>query len=137
MRPKINGEYYDSAFLLSACFVWMISATSMLLVASVLLSEFGCTEKSLGYVSSLITFLSAMLAGISAGRKRKLSTLYTSLLTASVLTTALLTIGFMINGRLLVPSSVMSLISFTFTGCMVGVVFFSVPINRKKHRMKR
>ena len=135
MRPKLKGEYYDSAFLLSAVFVWLMSALLLLIISSIILNEAGCSEKSLGYVSSLISFLSALAAGIAAGRKRKAGTLYTALLTASVLVTALLTIGFLISGPSIEPSAVMSLISFSFTGCMVGVVFFSNPVQkRKKYR---
>ena len=136
MRPKIKGEYFDSAFLFNALMAWIISATLLLLIASVLLNELGCTEKSMGYVSSLISFIAALVAGITAGRKRKAGTLYTAMLTASVLVTALLTLGFMIEGVELVPSSVMSVISFSFTGCMVGTVFFSSTSSKKRYKPK-
>ena len=132
MRPKIKGEYFDFAFLISAFFVWMMCALVLLLISSIILYEVGCTEKSLGYVSSTISFVSAAVSGAAAGRKRKNGALFTALLTASVLVVVLLTIGFLVNGSGISPSAVMSVISFSFTGCMVGVVFFSTPIHRKK-----
>lgn len=135
MRPKIKGEYFDFAFLISAFFAWMMCALALLLISSIILYEVGCTEKSLGYVSSGISFVSAAVCGASAGRKRRNGALFTALLTATVLVVALLTVGFLVNGAAISPSAVMSVISFSFTGCMLGAVFFSVPLHRKKrHR---
>ena len=98
MHKYLKGEYYDSGFLLSALFAWVLSAVLLLLIASIVMNEIGCSEQSIGYVSSLISFVAALSAGIAAARKRKNGVLYTALLTASVLVTALLTLGFIING---------------------------------------
>ncbi len=132
MYPKPKGEYYDPTFLLSAFFTWLITAVSLLLVSTIILSETGCSEKSLGYTSSAVSFLSAMAAGIAAGRKRKAGAVYTALLTAVALTTLLLTVGFLVNGNSIEASSVMSVVSFSFSGCLVGLIFFTFPVQTKK-----
>ena len=134
MRPYLKGEYYDSGFLLSAFAVWLISAFSLLVVSSVILNEVGCSEQTLGYVSSAISFVSALSAGIAAARKRKSGKIYTALLTASVLVTSFLTLGFLIKGAEIEPSAIMSIISFTFSGCMVGAIF---PISCKIKKQYR
>ena len=132
MQKNIKGEYLDFSFLVSAFFIWLMSALVMLVISTIILNEFGCSEKSLGYTSSLLSFLTALCAGIAAGRKRKSGGLYTSLLTSTAIVIALLTIGFIIAGPDIEASAVMSLVSFTFAGCMAGIVFFSSPIQRRK-----
>ena len=135
MRPNIKGEYLDYTFLPGAIFAWFASAITLLLVSSVVLTELGCGEKILGYVSSAISFVSAAVAGVVAGGKRRTGLLYTALLTASALVVLLLTLGFLINSSAVEPSSVMSVISFSITGCMVGAVFFSTyGYKKKKYR---
>ncbi len=133
MPQKIKGEYFDPRFLLSAAFTWLISALVLLLVSSIILNEAGCsTEKSLGYTSSVISFASALMAGIAAGKKRKVGAAYTALVTAAAMVTALLTIGFLINGTAIEASAVMSVISFSFAGCLVGAVLFTGSTSNKK-----
>lgn len=121
MRSYLKGEYYDSGFLLSAMFSWMLCAVLLLTLSSILMNELGCNEQSLGYVSSGISFLSAACAGAAASRKRKRGIIYTSLLTATVIVTALLTLGFIVDGPAIEPAAIMSIISFTYTGCLLGV----------------
>ena len=136
MRPYLKGEYYDSGFILSAVLAWILSAALLLLICSILLNELGCNEQSLGYVSSLISFLAAVAAGVAAARKRKSGLLYTALITASVIVTALLTLGFLINGPDIEPSAIMSIISFSYSGCLVGM-FFYTPGRKRKHYKPR
>ena len=134
MRPYLKGEYYDSGFLLSAFAVWLICAFSLLVISSVLLNELGCSEQTLGYASSAISFISALAAGIVASRKRKSGKMYTALLTASVLVTAFLTLGFLIQGSEIQPSAIMSIISFTFSGCLVGGIIPSSFKTKKQYK---
>lgn len=132
MRPKIKGEYFDGSFILSALFAWFLSALLLLILSSIILNEAGCSEKALGYTSSVISFVSAFAAGIVTGRKRKTGALYASLLTASFLVVALLTVGFLVNGSSIEPSAVMSVISFSFAGCVAGGVMFPGGSHKKK-----
>lgn len=128
----MKGEYFDSVFLVSAIVAWAMCAFVLLTVSSVILHETGAAEQSIGYASSAVSFLSAAAAGWAAARKRKKASFYTSLLTGTVIITVLLTVGFLIDGKKLEPSSVMSVISFTFTGCMVGGVLLYRPGKRPK-----
>lgn len=134
MRSIIKGDGYDPAFLLSSAFVWLISASILLIISAVILCEIGCTEQSLGYVSSFISFGSALAAGAAAARRRKKKNLYTALLTAAALVIALLTVGFLIDGIEIEASAIMSVVSFTFAGCVVGVISFSSGVKRKQYR---
>ena len=74
-----------------------------------------------------ISFVAAVGAGLAAAKKRRAKTVYTALLSAAVLTTALLTLGFLIAGEKLDPSAVLSLVSFSFAGCLVGAVLLGRP----------
>lgn len=134
MLSNMKGEYFDSVFLLSAIVVWVLSAFVLLPVAAIILNETAAGEQSIGYVSSAVSFLSAAAAGWAAAGKRKKGSLYTALLTAVVIITALLTVGFLIDGTKLEPSAVMSVISFTFAGCMVGAVLLYRPGRGRKSR---
>jgi len=135
LRSKLKGEYQDFSFLPAALFVWLLSALVLLVISSVILNEAGCSEKSLGYVSSLLSFGTAAAAGVAAGRKRKAGAFYTALVTAFVLVTALLTAGFLISSDMIEPSAVMSLVSFSFAGCLVGAVLF--PVRKKSKKKQR
>lgn len=132
MRPYLKGEYYDSVFLLSAMVSWLLCAVLLLTLSSVILNELGCNEQALGYVSSSISFISAACAGAAASRKRKRGIIYTSLLTATVIVISVLTLGFLIDGPAIEPSAIMSIISFTYTGCLLGV-YISKPSKTKNH----
>ena len=137
MRPKIKGEYFDPTFLFRAFFAWFLSALLLLIIASIILKECEASERVMAYASSTISFIAALVAGVSAKKKGRAGSIYTSLLTASALVTALFTIGFLIDGSNIVPSSVMSVISFTFSGCLVGTVLVSLPDNKKKQYKPR
>ena len=137
MRSFLKGEYYDSGFLISAVLAWIICASMLLLICTVLLCELGCTEQALGYTSSAISFLAAFTSGVVASRRRKSGTIYTALMTAAVIVTTLLTIGFLINGSAIEPSAIMSVVSFTFAGCMSGAILFFSPGKRHKQYKPR
>lgn len=132
MLSNVKGEYFDSAFLFSALIIWILCASVSILIASIILNEAGLGEKSIGYISSAISFVSAAAAGWAAAKKRKKGSLYTAGITGAVLVTALLTIGFLVNGTEIEPSAVMSVVSFTFAGCMVGSVLLYQPVKSKK-----
>ena len=135
MRPESKTLYLDSAFLPKAFLVWCLTSLVLLVLSSILLNELGCTERSLGYVSSAISFLSALAAGIVAASKRKSGTIYTALITAVALIIFLLTIGFLIDGGGIEASAVMSIVSFSFCGAIVGVICFPAKgQKRKRHK---
>ena len=137
MHPKIKAEYFEPAFLLSASFAWLISSTILLVIGAIILKESYANERVMAYVSSSISFLSAMTAGSVAKQKGRAGGFYIAMLTATFLVVALLTIGFLIDGSRIEPSSVMSVISFTFSGCLVGTIFNHKSENKKKQYRAR
>ena len=128
----MKGEYPDSAFLLKAAAAWLICSLILLPTAALVLNACGATERALSMTSSAISFLAAVGAGLAAAKKRRAKTVYTALLSAAVLTTALLTLGFLIAGEKLDPSAVLSLVSFSFAGCLVGAVLLGRPPKRDR-----
>ena len=124
MLKSVKGDFFDSGFLLSAVVTWFLSAVLLLLLSSFVLHKLAVGERSLAYASSVISFLAAAFAGAAAARKRKGGSFYTALISAAVIVTALLTVGFIIEGSRLDPSGVLSVVSFTFAGCVVGAMLF-------------
>lgn len=137
MFPTLKGDFFDSGFLLSAVVAWILSALVLLTAAAILLHELGCGAGSLGYASSAVSFLSAVCAGAAAAHRRRTGNLYTAAISAAVIVTALLTVGFLIDGVEIDASAVMSVVSFTFAGCMVGAVLLYRPERRGKRYVPR
>ena len=106
--------------LLRALAVWAVSALLLACAAAVLVNAFGLRETQLGYVDSLISFLAALFAGAAAVRKKSGDRLLTVLVAATALVVFLLTLGFLINSDRLNPSSVLSVVSFSLSGCFAG-----------------
>ena len=131
----MKGEFPDSAFLLKALGTWAICVLILLPAAAVILNAVGATERALSITGSAISFLAAVGAGLAAAKKRRSAGVYTALLSAAVLVTALLTVGYLIAGEELDPSAVLSLVSFSFAGCLVGAVILYRP-NKKYRKMK-
>lgn len=119
----------DLRFLPKALLGWLVSAAFLLLLAAGIISKSKISSSSLGYVSSALSFLTALTAGTIAGRERKGGSLYAGFLTAAVLVVCLLTAGFLAKGQNMEPSGILSVVSFSFAGCLFGCVFFS---GRKK-----
>lgn len=117
MLSNVKVEAWEPRTILSALAAWAISALVLLCIASLVLSKI-----SLGEGSSALSFLSAVFAGAALGRAKSGGIIYPALLTAAVLVTALLTIGFIVEGADLQSSGVLSVVSFTFSGCLLGAV---------------
>ncbi len=126
-------EKWDPRFLLKAAAAWTVAALVLLLAASLLVSKSGMGEGSVGYVSSAVSFLSALAAGAAAARSRR-GGLATGLMAAAALTLALLTVGFIIEGPAIEASGILSVVTFSFSGALVGSVFLSGRGRTKKKR---
>lgn len=122
MLSNVKVEAWEPRTILSALAAWAISALILLCIASLILSKISLGEGAMGYVSSALSFLSAVFAGAAQGRAKSGGIIYPALLTAAVLVTALLTIGFIVEGADLQSSGVLSVVSFTFSGCLLGAV---------------
>ncbi|MBQ7693165.1 MAG: TIGR04086 family membrane protein [Oscillospiraceae bacterium] len=125
----------DGGFLLHAAAAWTVSACLLLCVGSVLANAVGMGELGISYLSSCLSFLCAAAAGAAASRKAGTAGLWTALMTGTFLVILLLTLGFLIQGRDMDPSSILSLVSFTYAGTLVGVLL--MPKKAKKAGKRR
>ena len=105
--------------LLQAVGAWSAAALVLLPLSALLLSRLPIGSAALGYWSSSLSFLAAWFAGRKAGNKRENGSLLFCLPVCFVLITLLLTIGFLAGGSL-DPSGVLSVVSFTFAGVLLG-----------------
>ncbi len=124
----------DPRYLLSAAAAWMLSALVLACIATMLANAFGLGEQGIAYLSSALSFVCAAVAGLAAARKRKAASLSAALICAAALVIALLSIGFLIEGSKLNPSSILSLVSFTIAGVLFGNLILYHPDRKKKKR---
>ena len=110
--------------LLRAVLGWFVTALILLLVSADVLSGNSLGEQILAYLSSLISFAAAFAAGISAAKRSSSSSFAVGLRLSLALVVLLLTAGFLIAGKGLSPSGILSAVSFTFAGCLTGSVLF-------------
>lgn len=109
--------------LLTAVPVWLICALLLTTIASLINNRAGLSLRDLGISSSAISFLSAFAAGCACIRVRKSKRLITGLICAGVLIVILLTCGYIISSGLPEQGAVISVTSFTLSGCLFGAVF--------------
>lgn len=110
----------DLRLLLRSILTWLVSALVLLILSAFILSRIGVGSAVLGYVSSGISFLAALAAGIVLGRDRRSGLLVRAMLAGLILVVLLLTAGFLVGERELSPSGILSVVSFTFAGAVVG-----------------
>lgn len=135
MLPNVKTGAGEARLILSALLAWAVSALALLCVASLALTKLSAGEGTMGYISSALSFLTAVCAGAVIGRRGSGGVIYPALLTAAVLTTALLTIGFIVEGAAIEAAGVLSVVSFTFTGCAFGAVLFGGK-KRKSYKQR-
>ena len=129
-----NSSAFDGKAAARAAAAWTASAIILLVIASAVINAAGCGEYIMGYVCSSLSFLSAFSAGAAAAGKGRKGTVYTGALTGAVITTVLLTVGFIVNGAETEASAVLSVVSFTFAGSIAGAVIFGRGAVPKRKR---
>ncbi len=100
---------------------WAGTALVLLLLTALILSRTGTGSAVLGYLNSALSFLSALAAGIAAGGQKGSGGLGQALVTAVTLIILLLGMGFLLADSLN-PSGVLSVVSFTLTGVLLGAL---------------
>ena len=121
MFLKDSLKLPDGRFLLRVCLMWIISASVLLLAASAAANMLGLGERGLGYLSSAVSFLASAGAGFAAAQSRRKANLITALTAATMLVIILLTVGMLIKGEGMSPSGILSVVSFTCAGMVLGV----------------
>lgn len=119
-----NSSTFDVHAAARAAAAWTVSAIVLLVIASAIINTSDCGEYIMGYVCSALSFLSAFSAGAAAAGKGGKGTVYIGALTGAVITTVLLTVGFIVKGAETEASAVLSVVSFTFAGSIAGAVIF-------------
>ena len=115
----------EGSFFISAAAAWLLSACVLLAAATLAANLTGMGEQGMGILSSALSFLCAAAAGRAAAKKQRTKKLLTAFLTSAMLVILLLTVGFLIQGPELDPSSILSLVSFTYAGVFFGVCVLS------------
>lgn len=129
----------DGRFLLSAAAAWLLGASVLLCVGSLIANAAGLGERGVAYLCSAVSFLCAVIAGSAASRRSGTNGIVTALLSGSFLVILLLTVGFLIAGRDMDPSSILSLVSFTYAGVLVGILLMPKTVKKpaKRHSFRR
>lgn len=126
-----SAQALDIRFLPTALFTWFVSVLILLPIAALTAQLIQCSETVLAYVSSALSFMTALIAGARAMRVRKKSAVLTALVSGMCIIIAALTLGFIIAGNALQADGILSLVTFTLSGCLVGAVFFSGAAKKK------
>ncbi len=124
-------------FLLKAMLIWPAAAVILLILCTAIISGFNISASSVAYFSSGISFLSAMSASIAVSAGQTGRKLKYALLTGLVLTVMLLMLGFIVEGRDLSADGVLSVISFTMAGTVVGGVLAPSSKSGKTKKMSK
>ena len=125
----------DGRSLLRAIAAWVLSAPVFLAMAAFAANVTGAGEMSIGYISSAVSFLSAAAAGYNAMRNQKSAGIAAALITATAIVIMLLSVGFLIKGEEMNASSMISLVSFTYAGILVGAI--GIPKKEKSYGKRR
>ena len=126
-------------FLLKAFKMWCITAALLLLLSSFIVAVYAVGSDKLAYISSAVSFVSAAFAGKSAAVHRKGGTVASGLASACFIVLVLLSIGFLFDSRAVSVSGIISVVSFTFSGCLFGSVILAELIKvrtKKRFRIK-
>ena len=118
--------------------VWGAAAAVLCIAAACVVHMAGIPSAQLGYLSSALSFLTALIAG--AAGTRTAGKTGGALLCAAGLSLTLLTAGCLIGGKIQEPSGVLSAASFSFAGCLMGSLMFgrkNAETNRSSFRTKR
>ena len=129
-----NSSAFDGKAAARAAAAWTSSAIVLLIITSDVINASDCGEYIIGYVCSALSFLSAFSAGAASAGKSRKGTVYVGALTGAVITTVLLTVGFIVKGTETEASAVLSVVSFTFAGSIAGAVLFGRGNASKRKR---
>ena len=120
-------KWPGGSVFISAAAAWLLSAFVLLTASALTANLTGMGEQGIGILSSALSFLCAAASGWAAAKKQRTNRLLTALITSTMLVVLLLTVGFMIQETELNPSSILSLVSFTYAGVLFGALIMYWP----------
>lgn len=110
---------------------WLVAAAVLSFLAAVFVRALEVPSAQFAYISSFLSFAAALLAGL--GGRQEGGNLLRALAGGIGLCLVLLTAGCLIGGKTQDASSLLSVVSFSLTGWLLGNVLF----NSKKTETKR
>jgi len=137
LSQKKAAKGSEIIFIISAIKTWLFVTVPLLAASAFILSVYQLKSEYIGYISSAISFVGAVFAGTSAARCKYRSQLIMGAFTAAILVIMLLTVGFLIDSAAITPDSVISVVSFTFAGCLSGSVLLSGRGQKTSRRRKK
>ena len=123
MNKKL--ELPDARFLLTAVTTWLAASLLCVLLCALIVQLSDAAAGTVGYISSALSFGTAVAAGGRAAHVRGRGAVYTGLASGVVIITLALTLGFIIAGQEISADGVLSVVTFTLSGALVGSVFFA------------
>ena len=124
MHSEKNKIFSDGKFILRAFSAWLISTLILTPAAALILQKTAAGSAEAGYTSSALSFLCALAAGIWALRGEN-GKIYKALISAASLCVLLITAGFMFGKKGISPDSVLSIVTFSFSGCIAAALLSS------------
>ena len=129
-------EFPDVRFVLNAVVTWCISALLLVVIASLIATLSGISLNAVAYISSALSFISALVAGMRAMRERGKGAIITGAVVGVTITILALTLGFIIDAAKIQADGILSVVTFTIAGAVTGSVFCPQK-KRKKGRGRR
>ena len=121
-------------FLFKALVTWLTVGIILSLILSIIISQTTLDSSYIAYLSSIISFITAVFAGFRAMSARRKGKLYTALFTAGFLIIFILSVAYIIASGEIIASGLISVISFTFSGVFFGayILYTMCYGNRRK-----
>lgn len=129
-------EFPDVRFVLNAVVTWCISVLLLVVIASLIATLSGISLNAVAYISSALSFISALVAGMRAMRERGKGAIITGAVVGVTITILALTLGFIIDAAKIQADGILSVVTFTIAGAVTGSVFCPQK-KRKKGRGRR
>ena len=131
MAESKKKEMDYGGMLRSAVLAWLLSAALCLLLSALLLEKGLLPFRAVGYLSSALSFLTALMAGRTMA-KRGNGSFFAALSVSVCLVILLLTLGFLVSSGGLAPAGILSVSTFTIAGFLFG----NLLLRRKSPRPK-
>lgn len=124
----------DVRSVLTGCSAWCVCALCLTLAAAGVMTLADIPASAVGYICSALSFASAFFAGVCAMRVRERGALTLGLAVGTAATIIALTLGFIISESGLDADGVLSVVTFTLSGALVGALL--CPKGKKRRKGK-
>ena len=127
----------EARFVLTALLTWLAAALICALAGAFAISAAEVSARTVGYISSALSFAAALAAGARAMRERRKNAAITGIISGVAITTLALTLGFITAGEKISADGVLSVVTFTLSGALSGSVFLGMRHCRRGGERRR